>query len=280
MTKPAAQFVGDIPTYYDAGLGPHLFVDYAADLASRAAASKPKRVLEVAAGTGIVTRMLRDVLPGSSHLIASDLYTPMLTIAKRKFADDAKVEFQTADATELPFDNETFDAMVCQFGIMFFPDKDRSYREAARVLKTSGEYHFNVWDSFEFNAFARITHETVGQFFNQNAPVFYALPFSYHRIDEIKASLVRVGFNDISAHVLKIDKTIPEAHAFAKGLIFGNPIIEEICSRGTADPNEIVAAVATALRRAFGNDPGHMSLQAIVFRAAKSVTGLTTNDGS
>ena len=89
----------------------------------------------------------------------------------------------------MPFDDGTFDTVVCQFGVMFFPDKDKSYREAYRVLASGGRYHFNVWDSFDFNPFARISHETVGGFFGKDVPAFYTVPFGYHRIDAIKASL-------------------------------------------------------------------------------------------
>ena len=135
MTDQAARFTGGIPANYDRGLGPHLFVDYAADLARRAtAAANRRRVLELAAGTGIVTRLLRDALPSSPRLVASDLNSPMLEIARRKFAAGEKIEFRPADATALPFDDGAFDTLVCQFGVMFFPDKDKAYREANRVL--------------------------------------------------------------------------------------------------------------------------------------------------
>ena len=269
MINQPTRFVGGIPANYDSGLGPHLFVDYAADLARQATAAKPGRVLEIAAGTGIVTRLLRHALPETTHLVASDLSPPMLEIARQKFSVDEKVEFQPADATALPFDDGAFDALVCQFGVMFFPEKDRSYREAYRVLTRGGRYHFNVWDSFEFNPFARITHETVGGFFKQDTPGFYTIPFNYHRIDAIKTSLLGTGFDDISMRVLKIHKTIPKAQAFAEGIIFGNPIIDEIKARGTTDPDAIVAALTAALNCAFGQDPGRMPLQAIVFSARK-----------
>ena len=150
---------------------------------------------------------------------------------------------------------------------MFFPDKDKSYREAFRVLASGGRYHFNVWDSFDFNPFARISHETICHFFRADAS-FYNIPFGYHRIDAIKTSLVAVGFEDIRVHVLKIDKTIPKARRFAEGLLFGNPIVGEVCA-GDADPDAIVLALTAALQRAFGEDPGRMSLQAIVFSALK-----------
>ena len=269
MLEQSARFTGDIPANYDLHMGPHLFVDYAADLAHRVAAARPARVLEIAAGTGIVTRRLRDALPATSDLVASDLNPPMLEVARQKFAPGENVGFQPADATDLPFADRAFDAVVCQFGVMFFPDKDKAYREAFRVLATGGRYHFNVWDSFDFNPFARIVHETVGRFFGTDAPRFYTVPFGYHRIDPIKASLVDAGFADITAHVRGIDQKIPNARWFAEGLILGNPIVEEICARGVADPTEIIDAVTAALRREFGQCPGRMPLQAIVFEAAR-----------
>jgi SAM-dependent methyltransferase len=269
MINQTARFDGTIPMHYESGLGPHLFVDYASDLARRVAVAKPGCVLEIAAGTGILTRMLRDALPNSTRLVASDLNLPMLEFARQKFSADEKIEFRPADAIALPFEDGTFDMLVCQFGVMFFADKDKSYREAYRVLASGGRYHFNVWDSFDFNPFARISHETVGCFFPKDSPTFFTVPFGYHRIDAIKASLLGAGFEDISVHVLKIDKTIPEVRRLAQGLIFGNPIIEEICARETTNPSAIVDAVTMALQSTFGQDPGRMPLQAIIFDALK-----------
>ncbi len=270
MIEQAAHFAGAIPEYYDSALGPHLFIDFAADLARRAAATKPGRILETAAGTGIVTRMLRDALPGSARLVASDLNPPMLAVARRKFDAAEKVEFQQADATALPFDDGAFDTIVCQFGVMFFHDKDKGYREAYRVLGRGGCYHFNVWDLFDFNPFARISHDTVGGFFNGDAPAFFTVPFGYHRIDEIKSSLLAAGFTELAVHVRKIEKAITTARQFAEGLVLGNPIIEEIRARGMTDSAAIIAAVTETLQSAFGEDPGRMPLQAIVFSARKS----------
>lgn len=269
MIEQAARFAGTIPEYYDSGLGPHLFVDFAADLARRTVTARPNSVLEIATGTGIVTRLLRDALPGSARLVASDLNPSMLAVARQKFGAAERIEFQPADAAALPFAGGTFDAIVCQFGVMFFTDKDKAYREAYRVLGRGGRYHFNVWDSFDFNPFARISHDIVGGFFNGDAPAFFTVPFGYHRIDEIKSSLLAAGFTELAVHVLKIDKTITTARQFAEGLILGNPIIEEIRVRGTTDSARIIAAVTMALQSAFGADPGRMPLQAIVFSALK-----------
>ena len=147
MSSDAAGFIGNIPQYYDQGLGPIIFAEYAADIARRAAAGRPARVLETAAGTGIVTRKLRDALPADTQLTATDLNPPMLDIARAKFRPGEQVGFQPADAIALPFADQSFDAMVCQFGLMFFPDRAKSFSEAHRVLAPGGRYLLNVWDS-------------------------------------------------------------------------------------------------------------------------------------
>src|SRR5437868_6823127 len=135
MTNDAASFVGNIPENYERGLGPVVFADYAADVARRAAAGKPARVLETAAGTGIVTRQLRNILPATAHLTATDLNPPMLEMARAKFRPGEQVDFRPADATALPFPDGAFDAVVCQFGVMFFPDRDAAYRLVRRLKR-------------------------------------------------------------------------------------------------------------------------------------------------
>jgi ubiquinone/menaquinone biosynthesis C-methylase UbiE len=170
MSEDAASFIGNIPEHYDSGLGPMIFVDYAADIARRVAACSPARVLETAAGTGIVTRQLRDFLPAGVHVTATDLNAPMLEVARTKFKPGEEVAFQPADAAALPFPDGAFDAVVCQFGVMFFPQKDTSYREVHRVLAPGGRYLFSVWDSHRHNPFGRITHETAASFFPADPP--------------------------------------------------------------------------------------------------------------
>jgi ubiquinone/menaquinone biosynthesis C-methylase UbiE len=264
-----ASFVGNIPEHYDCGLGPMVFVDYAADIARRAAACSPARVLETAAGTGIVTRQLRDLLPAGVRLTATDLNSPMLEIARAKFRPDEQVDFRPADATTLPFPDGIFDAVVCQFGVMFFPEKDKSYREIHRVLASGGHYLFNVWDAHRYNPFGRIAHEVAGSFFPADPPQFYRVPFSYHQIDPIKESLIDAGFTDINVAVLRLEKEIPDAALFARGLVYGNPLIDQIRARGGVDPDRVVDALTQALRVEFGSDPSRMPLQAIIFSATR-----------
>jgi len=266
VTEQSAKFVGSIPESYDEGLGPHIFFGFAEEIASRVARLEPASVLELAAGTGIVTRQLRDVLPGDCELVASDLNGPMLDVASAKFAEDESVSFREVDATELGFDAASFDAIVCQFGVMFFPDKDRSFAEAHRVLKPGGAYVFNVWDSWNANPFARITHEAVAQFFPEDPPGFYKVPFSYHDAEEIEASLLRAGFGKVTVERVPLRSEIPSAARFGKGLVFGNPVFEEVVSRG-GDPQQVCDVVTGAISEQLGSE---MPLQALVVVASKA----------
>ena len=265
MTEEASRFVGSIPEHYDAGLGPHIFEGYAEDLAGRVAALDPAAVLELAAGTGIVTRRLRDVLPAGCDIVASDLNQPMLDFAEATFAPDESVGFEVADATDLPWQDERFDVVTCQFGVMFFPDKHRSYAEARRVLRAGGHYVFNVWDAWPFNAFAEITHDVVAGFFPDDPPGFYRVPFGYHDVEVIRRSLLDAGFRAASAETVQLTSAIPSAENFARGLVFGNPLFQEIEQRG-GDADAIHAAVADALARRLGSQ---MQIRAIVVHAQK-----------
>ena len=264
-TNQASEFIGNIPEYYDNGLGPRIFFDYADDLSRRVAAYNPGAVLELAAGTGIVTRRLRDALPDDCELIATDLNAPMLEIAQNKFQRGEAVSFEAVDATNLGYKNEEFDIVACQFGVMFFPDKDRSYAEVYRVLKPGGHYLFNVWGSWGKNKFARVIHEAVASFFPDNPPGFYKVPFSYNDIDTIRAAVSGAGFKSVDIECLDIISSIPSAEKFAQGAVFGNPIFDEIVSRG-GNPDEVRDAVTQAIEIHLGNS---MELQAVVIDAGK-----------
>jgi ubiquinone/menaquinone biosynthesis C-methylase UbiE len=259
-----ASFVGSIPQHYDEALGPIIFVDAAADMARRVAELKPRRVLETACGTGIATRALRDALPAQTELVATDLNGPMLDIARTKFDVSEAVHFEAADAMALPFADDSFDALACQFGVMFFPDKDKGYREARRVLVPGGHYIFNVWDGHKHNAFGRIAHDVVGSFFPADPPQFQRLPFSYP-FEPIKDSLVEAGFSNITAAVLRFSKTLPDPSLLARGIVFGSPLIDQIRTRGSVAPETIMNALTDAFATEFAS--GSMVLQALVISA-------------
>lgn len=265
MTDNASQFIGEIPVNYDTRLGPNIFVDYAKDIAERAGALTPQSALELAAGTGIVSHRLHKALPPGAELTVTDLNAPMLDIAKAKFDDTTNVAFTTADAMSLPFDDNSFDLVVCQFGVMFFPDKVDSYREVLRVLKPGGTYVFNTWGTLDENQFARIAFDVAKGFFPSDPPGFYQVPFSYADEDVVLAESKAAGFVTATAEAMPIRKEITEPLEFAKGQVFGNPLADEIQARGGVDPNDVVAAIHDAQRQSFGENPAMMDLKATVF---------------
>ena len=265
MSNKAAQFVGSIPTHYDAGLGPHIFTGFATDLARRIADLSPATVLELAAGTGIVTRELRNLLAEVCQLLATDLNEPMLEVAKAKFTSAERVSFEQADATRLSYADESFDAVACQFGVMFFPDKAGSFAEAHRVLRDGGSYVFNVWDSWAENPFAELAHEVVTGFFPDDPPGFYKVPFHYHDAEEIQETVSGAGFADVTIEHVALTSEIPSARDFATGLVFGNPLYDEVLARG-GDPHAVCAAIATAIADQLGRE---MPLRALVVHANK-----------
>jgi ubiquinone/menaquinone biosynthesis C-methylase UbiE len=268
MPPDSTSFSGSsIPENYDTGLGPVIFVDYADDIARRAAALKPRRVLETAAGTGIVSRRLRDHLPAEARLTSTDLSPAMIEIAKAKFKPNEQATFQPADATALPFPDQNFDVVVCQFGVMFYPDKDKSYREVHRVLAPGGCYLFNVWDSHRYNAFGRIPHGLLARFFPDDPPQFQAIPFSYG-FESIKDSLIAAGFADITAHVVRFEKNIGDGSGLARGITFGSPLVDQIKARGGGAPAQFFDALVAEFQRELGN-PGKMPIQATVYSARK-----------
>ena len=269
MDNNSAAFVGSIPDFYDRGLGPVIFADYAQEMARRVAALAPRSVLETAAGTGIVTRALRDALPPETSLVATDLNPPMLAIAQGKARPGEKLTFQTADAQALPFADNSFDVMVCQFGIMFYPDRAKGYREALRVLAPGGRYLFSVWDAHRYNGFARITDTLIRKTFPDNPPGFYAVPFSCAPVDPIKEALIDAGFTGISIEVLPIDKRVDDLDLFTRGLIFGNPVLDQIKARGVTTPEAMQAELADIFRRELGSNPTVVPLQTIFYSAVK-----------
>lgn len=282
------RFVGSIPENYDRHLGPVLFEPYARDLAARLRAGEGARVLELACGTGILTRRLRERMPASARLTATDLNEPMLLIAKRRLEGAPGVEWRQADACALPFPPASFDAVVCQFGLMFIPDKPAALREARRVLVPGGQLLFNTWDSIEANPFARIAADTIRRIVPVDPPTFYEVPFSMHDGAAIAALLKDAGFgadHDSRAaggvgagasgaghapariEAVALQGESPAARDLATGLIEGNPVGPVLRERGGVSTDALRDALAEALARETGDRPARVALRALVVSA-------------
>lgn len=195
MLESDKVFAGSIPENYDRYMVPLIFERFAADLAQRAAALSPSAVLEIAAGTGVVTRALAPKLSPRATYIVTDLNQPMLDYAASRQAPDRRITWRQADALALPFENASFDLVCCQFGAMFFPDRAKAYREAKRVLKPGGHFLLNVWDRIEENVFADDVTNALAQIFPNDPPRFLArTPHGYHDTALIRRDLEGVGF--------------------------------------------------------------------------------------
>lgn len=267
--KPSIQdqFIGSIPEVYDEHLGPLLFHFSAADLARRISMAMPeaRKVLEIACGTGISTQYLSDSLDPDTEIVATDLNDAMWAHAREKRGGLRNVTFEQADAQQLPFEDESFDAAINQFGIMFVPDKALAMREMARVVRPGGLVAFNVWDSLETNRVAGIAHETIASFFSHDPPDFLTVPFGFYQVDPICRLMEGAGLRPPDVQVVSAKIECPDARSVARGFVEGNPGILQIQERGTANAGDIVTAVALALENTFGPAPLQIPLQEIVF---------------
>ena len=248
-------FEGSIPEYYDRYLGPAFFEPFADDLTARASREQPTHVLEIACGTGIVTQRLRDRLSPAAQIVATDLNPGMFSFAQGKFSGDENIKWQQADAVALPFPDASFDAIVCQFGLMFVPDKSAAMRECYRVLAAGGVFLFNVWDAIERNPIARIAHETIASFFEVDPPTFYQLPFGFHDDALIRDLLAKAGFKSVESSLIKLPCHSSSATEFAIGLVRGNPVLTAMEERGV-NVEEVERAVSQKHRRALWRDTG------------------------
>jgi ubiquinone/menaquinone biosynthesis C-methylase UbiE len=244
-----------------------LFQPYAEDLAARLQVAKNGSVLELACGTGILTRALRTRLPSTVELTATDLNEPMFRHAAAKFRKDEAVQWLQADACSLPFGDRRFDAVVCQFGIMFVPDKALAAREAHRVLKSGGLFLFNVWDAMEHNELGQLTHQTIASYFDKDPPTFYEVPFGYYDQDEIKRVLKEAGFQEIKTEVVAKVAAAIRAEDAATGLVQGNPVAVAIAERNPSLLPVITRAVAQAITGRFGTTDIRAPMRAIVVQA-------------
>ena len=260
-------FTGSIPDIYDQFMVPMIFAPYAADLARRLAAFNPKHVLETAAGTGVLTRAIAAQLP-DADIVATDLNQPMLdraaaTIQRRALA------WRQADALALPFDDQSFDAVVCQFGVMFFPDKAAGYREARRVLRAGKPFLFNAWDHIGSNEFVSVASDALAEMFPGDPPRFMErTPHGYHDPNTIRRDLGEAGFTDIAIESVAARSRAASAYDAAFGYCQGSPWRAEIEARGgPAGLQNATQHAADALVERFGRGPIDGSIAAFVVTA-------------
>jgi len=246
-------FVGSIPVNYDGGMGDMFFEPYAKEMAKCVAALRPAKLLEIACGTGRLTKYLSQHLPDTS-ITATDLNPPMLEFAKNKFPDLSNVIWEIADALSLPYPDTSFDCVVVQFGVMFYPDKLQGFKESFRVLKSGGKFIFVTWKSLEDNPITVIANDVVKGFFPDNPPVFFNIPFSYYDKDQIRNDMTAAGFGHIEIEDVDLEGFNISAENAARGLLEGSPIINFINERGSDKLPAIKQKLTEEIAKVYGKE--------------------------
>ncbi|WP_181017583.1 class I SAM-dependent methyltransferase [Zemynaea arenosa] len=256
MSSSDTAFAGSIPELYERYLVPLIFAPYATDLAARARRHQPSDVLEIAAGTGAVTRRLVDDLPPSTRIVSTDLNQAMLDVASRR-GTARPVTWQRADAMALPFADASFDLVVCQFGAMFFPDRPKAYAEVRRVLRPGGRFLFNVWDTLDENDFPRVVLEALRQQFAAQPPTFMQrIPHGYADPDVIRRDLIAGGFRH-SPEIVSVGAPsyADSAQLVAIAFCQATPMRAEIEALGSEALDTATRVAEDALIEEFGAGP-------------------------
>jgi SAM-dependent methyltransferase len=251
-----------MPEAYDRWLAPAVFQPFAVDLARRAARLTPHRVLEIAAGTGVLTRELVAAIP-AAEVTATDLNVAMVEYGSHQAPG---ASWRQADALHLPFGSEQFDLVVCQFGVMFFPDKPAAFREIRRVLAPDGRLLFSAWSTVDTHDFAAALVAGIERAFPDDPPAFVAaVPHGYSDTGQAVADLAAGGLGCVSAESVRLDGRAGSAADVAAGFCTGTPLRLAIEARG--DLTTTTAVVSDEMRTRLGDGPITASMTAYVIEA-------------
>ena len=253
---------------YDQYLGPLLFEPFAEDIAERISNGTFSSVLEIACGTGRATRHIRRAIPSTSKLVATDSNADMIKVAA-ELVPDNNINWQTADAQQLIFPDESFDLVVCQLGLMFMPDKMKVVSEWLRVLKKGGKLIFSTWDKIENNGVIYLGNQIICSYFPENPPSFYRAPFNMCQPDQLETLLVSQGFRSVKVSAVEKVGTSPSAHDTAVGMVQGNPIYGRIIEKDPKLVDTITTAVEQKIGSVYGERPLTSPLRAWVVEAKK-----------
>jgi ubiquinone/menaquinone biosynthesis C-methylase UbiE len=268
MVDIDVRFSGSVPANYERYMVPLLFRPYAEQLALRAREFGPKRILETAAGTGVVTAALAEALP-DGEIVATDLNQAMLDVAATRVTPPT-VSFRQADALDLPLEDDSFDLIVCQFGVMFYPDKVQGNREARRVLRDGGRYLIAIWDRIERQGLSNLAFESTCQLFPDNPPMFMKRgPFSYYDTGQIERDLSAAGFNDIHIDTVEETSRSPSAEDAARGLVYGSPMGVELEDYGAGALDSVFDLLSKSARKYEGPSGFEAPMVAHIVTATK-----------
>lgn len=266
MSAPIV-FNGSIPQHYEDYLTAFLFDGFAKDIVKRVKASNTENVLELASGTGAVTQLLSQYLPATTSITATDLENGMLNLARKKLGA-SNITWATVDMTDIPYGDNAFDTIVCQFGVMLVPDKLKALQEMYRVLKPGGQLLFNVWGDIHANQIWDIGGKLIESFLGANPILQDPGPFSLSEKNTLQL-LQKAGFINSTAKVVNQIGSIETAAMAAKGFIEGLPVVVAIIKKDPSLLPKIQEALEIELANKLGDHPLKSTLQAFVFEASK-----------
>ena len=268
MSESDAVFAGNIPKIYDSHMVPMLFAPFAEDLARRVVEGSPRDVLEIAAGTGVVTRVLAPLLPELCDYLVTDLNPGMLEQARLRQGEDSRLSWQVADAGALGLPEQSRDVALCQFGAMFFPDKLACFSSIRSVLRPGGRWVFNVWDRIEENEVAHLVTRLMAELFPEDPPRFLVrTPHGYNEKDWLRADLSAAGFGGIEVETVTLASPIPDAGFPAMAYCYGSPLGNEIRARDADRLAEAMEVIEKEVAARWGSGPSRSRMQAHVITA-------------
>src|SRR5687768_5374193 len=261
-------FTGSIPANYDKYLGPMFFEPYAEQVGQLFDPLRANDVLELCCGTGRLTRHLREKLLSTSRLVASDLSPDMLSIAKKKL-ENLESEWRIIDAQALPFKDESFDLVVCYFGYMLVPDKQKAFAEGYRVLRKDGKQVMATWDKLDNNAASHVFRTALKRYMGDNLPEHYKLSYSMHDTESLVTMLKEAGFPVVRSEQVEKECNADNSLTAAQGLVKGGSLYNEIMKSDPALAEEIITTVERELAEKYGRSPMHAPMSAIITQAWK-----------
>lgn len=257
-----------IPEVYEKYLGPYLYEPYSLYITKRIQGN-PQQVLEIGVGSGRLTNHISKKLTQTAKIIGVDINPNMLEIAKQK-VKAPNVEFVKADAQKLPFPDNSFDFVICQFGFMFLSDKQKGFNEAWRVLKPGGQFIFLTWDKAENNVTLHISQQTILQLLKTPPPPYFGKAYSaMNNPDDLRQYTKTAGFENASIEKVILKGNCPSAMDAAIGFVEGNSIVKEILKEGPELLQTIKDTIVSRINEQVCKDPICSELNAWLGEAFK-----------
>jgi ubiquinone/menaquinone biosynthesis C-methylase UbiE len=204
----------------------------AEDLVAVANLQTGERVLDVACGTGVVTRLAAERVGPSGAVAGLDVNPGMLAVARSHTPPDVSIEWHQADAESMPLPDQAFDIVLCQMGLQFVSNKLAALREMRRVLKTGGRALITV-PGPKPALFAAMT-DALARHLSPQAASFGDLVFSMHDIDELREIMRGAGFPKVDVQAKLKSLRLPAPKEFLWQYLYSTPLAEPIASAGEA----------------------------------------------